>query len=144
MSLYDTLLSWETEYQSVIRPIEGNEYETAYSAHLVDLHATVQRYLKENKPEERKPGKVKLSKPWTSPHTGQTRVYVNGLGLGEGYKVFFHTTDADTVDCRLTLPKGVWQDVEDREREQARFEQIKGELLETYGPEASSLIAKEN
>ena len=154
MSFYKDLSSWETEFQSVIRPMRDDDnnshlYASTYAAHLEDLHSMVQAYLVqeaylgENKPKERKPGEVKLSKPWTS-QTGQTRVYVNGLGLGKGYKVFFHMTDASTVDCRMTLPKEVWQDSALRNKEQARFEEIKTELIATHETEVKSLIAKEN
>lgn len=145
MSFISKLTDWETEFQTVIRPMREDDdrshlYAGSYASHLEDLHAIVQAHLKSLKDAGAKK-EIKLSKPWTSPHTGQTRVYVNGLGLGEGYKVFFFLDDFGALDCRLTLPREVWQDQDLRTKEQARFDEMKGELIATYRDVVVSQIA---
>lgn len=144
MNLYDKLKSWQQEYEDEIMDCG----ESVIFQHLRGLHEIILQALRENKQThwERKAGTgtVKLSKAWTSPHTGETRVYCNGLKLGEGYKVFFLIDDAGNVDCRMTLPREVWQDTEKRDAEQARFAELKTELIDTHEAEVRDLITKEN
>ena len=150
MSFTSKLIEWEAEYQRVIRPLRDDDeqshlYAGSYASHLEDLHEMVRGHLEELKADAGGKGKeVKLSKPWTSPHTGQTRVYVNGLGLGEGYKVFFFLDEFGGLDCRMTLPRDVWQDKDLRDKEQARFDAIKPGLITTHETEVTNLITKEN
>ena len=85
-------------------------------------------------------GKGKLAKPWVNPKTETTRIYVNGLGLGEGYRVYFEL-DGTHISCKLSLPTEVWQDAELRGQEQNRFdEEIKGQLIANHKDAVIALL----
>ena len=91
-------------YTNATEPKEMAKFDTQEEA--VNYVASLGPKAGRHSPPPTAMGKGKLSKPWKNPKTDTTRIYVNGLGIGEGYKVYFEL-DGTHISCKLSLPTEV-------------------------------------